>query len=449
MNETIAALSTAPGPSMRAVVRLSGPEAFACASSLLAGGSDLEGMKGFSAPEVKLSLSGAELPVRMIVMRAPRSYTTEDVVEFHILGAHALAERILSLCLDQGARLARPGEFTQRAYLGGRIDASQVEGVLQVIESRSDEERSAAVHLLEGKTLRAAGEVRNILVHVLAGIEAYLDFTDEDTEALDVGTLREELVACSEHLQQIEHTLNRKKPLGNLPRLVLLGPPNAGKSSLFRALVPASRSLTSEVPGTTRDLLEGEVKKTARPFLLYDAPGVAESRDPLERLALSRLAGMTARMDGLIIVLDRAAAPQRQRIARLMAMAGCKPFLVVMNKSDLPEHGGWKEYNFNYPTLTLSALKGRGMENLIETLDPLIDSLIPGGGGVGVDFQLASTTRRAQQAIQEALEEDWEGGLELVAMELREATEAIGQLTGRVWDEEILNELFSRFCIGK
>jgi tRNA modification GTPase len=450
MNETIAALSTAPGPSMRAVIRMSGTDAIACASAMLDPGIRLEGMKGFSAPDVKIRLpGGAKIPARMILMRAPRSYTTEDVVEFHIPGAPALAERVLSLCLEQGARLAEPGEFTRRAFLGGRIDVSQVEGVLQMIESRSDEERKAAVHLMQGGILEDATGVRDILVHVLAGIEAYLDFTDEDTEALDVQTLRKELDACSDQLRKIENALSRKRPLGNLPRLALLGPPNAGKSSLFRALVPAGRALTSEVPGTTRDLLEGEVRKTALPFLLYDGPGVAKTRDPLERLASSRLIGMIARMDGAVLVLDGSASLEGLDIARLLSLVEGKPYLVVLNKSDLPLHCDGSALEVDQPCLSLSATTGEGLDSLVEALDPMIRSLTPGQGGVGVDFQLAATARRARETIREALVEDWEGGLELVAMELREATEAIGRLTSPVWDEEILDTLFNRFCIGK
>lgn len=449
MNDTIAALSSAPGPSMRAVVRVSGPAAFELAARIVAEGPDPSNLPGFSAPVVNLRLhKESRLPARMLIMRGPRSYTTEDVVEFHILGAQSLAESLLAVCIDEGARPAGPGEFTQRAFLGGRIDAAQVEGVLNLIESRSDGERRAAMHLLQGRISKEVHHVRAALIDALAAIEAYLDFTDEDTEALDYETVRQRLFLCRKDLQHIVETMGRKETWRGLPSVVLLGPQNAGKSTLFNVLVPASRVIMSEIPGTTRDLLEGEVTQGVRPFLLFDAPGVVQSRDPLERLALSRLSGRMAQMDAVLTVFDCSKPPDPENIPRIQELAGIRPCRYILNKSDLAAHRSWDDFNLDEPLIRVSARTGEGLSDLVQVMDRFLPSVTYDNRG-GTDIFLMNALQKTCDAINNAIDEDWEGGLELVAMELREATEALGQLGARVLDEEILNQIFSRFCIGK
>lgn len=449
MNDTIAAQSTAPGAGLRAVVRVSGPAAFSLAGRMLARGPDPGKLKGFSAPPVFLALSGGgEISARMLVMRAPRSYTTEDVVEFHLLGAQPLAEKVLKRCLEEGARLAEPGEFTKRAYLAGRIDGAQVKGVISLIESRSDEDRRASLHLLQGNASKEAATVRRDLVDTLAALEAYLDFVDEDTEAVDKHDLRSRLRDCLVRLDRIESQVARRIPMRNWPRVVLLGPPNAGKSSLFRALVPKGRALISPEPGTTRDLLEGEVHWGEKSLLLYDAPGVAETRNPLERLAISRLAAMMARMEAALIVLDGSAAPPRDEILSIIRLAGTCPRLFILNKNDLGLHEAWREFGFDPLPIPISSLEGVGTDRLLDRLCAFLPSPM-GEGGIGLDLDTAACIRKSKKALMEALNGDWEGGVELVAMELREATDSIGRLAGRIDQEEVLQTVFSKFCIGK
>lgn len=447
--DTIAALSTAPGLGLRAIVRMSGPKSLSIAASLLPDDFDLEGLPGYSAPQVTLSLrEGGLVSAQLLLMRAPRSYTTEDVIEFHLPGSLPLSERLLADCLDAGARLAEPGEFTLRAYRGGRITADQVEGILGLIESRSDSERKAALHLLEGSPSRETAAVRRDLLEVLAAIEAYLDFTDEDTEEVESANLRRRLEQCRDRLRRIAAPLNRKLPLRGRDRVVLLGPPNAGKSSLFRRLVPTSRVLTSQLPGTTRDLIEGEVSIEGTPFLLFDAPGIMQSRDPLERLAQSRLFGMMGRMDAGLLVFDGSCAPSYDVLREVMVAMGPKPCLAVLNKNDLEPHPEWDEIRFEMPSFRISAAGGFGVDEMLQSLVSLLPESLPQAGS-GIDFQLNQALSRAGAAIDVALQGDWDGGLELIAMEVREATQAIGSLSSPVTDEEILQAVFSRFCIGK
>jgi len=448
MNDTIAAISTAPGAALRSIVRISGPNALELSRSMVCEGPDPEALPGFSAPSIVLSLDGGcRAACRMIVLRAPRSYTREDVVEFHLPGAPALNVAVLDQCLSAGARYAEPGEFTRRAYLSGRIDSTQVEGVLALIGSRSDEERAAAVRLLRGGMIEEAQTVRQRLVEVLAAVEAYLDFTDEDTEAVHHGELAHRLSECLEWIGKMEDRLARKAEPG-LPKVVILGPPNAGKSTLFKALVPAGRVLTSPEPGTTRDLIEGKVKTPASPFLLYDAPGISDSRDPLERLAVSRLNSVLESMDAVLLVFDGAAPPEREEVARVIRTAGSAPCVTVLNKRDLAGHPGWKGVRFDGEPIEVSAASHFGLDRLKAGVLDVLPSR-PGVGGAAPDLKTRSTLERARESIEEALRQDWEGGLEIVAMVLHEATWAVGQLTTKVTEEEILEAVFSRFCIGK
>ncbi|MFH1999216.1 MAG: GTPase, partial [Planctomycetota bacterium] len=259
---------------------------------------------------------------------------------------------------------------------------------------------------------------------------------------------RERLRKCLNRLDEIEAPLKRRLPLRGLARVALLGPPNAGKSSLFKRLVPSSRVLTSSLPGTTRDLIEGEVNAQGFSFLLFDTPGIMGSRDPLERLARSRLLNMMGRMDAAVLVFDASSLPSRVEVRSILKIVGSRPCIAVMNKSDLSEHPAWAEIPLDLPALSVSALTGEGIDSLLSRLAAVLPMPSPQGGS-GIDFQMAHAIQSARNAISTALQNDWECGLELVAMEVRDATDAIGSLSTAVTDEEILNAIFSRFCIGK
>jgi len=449
MVETIAAVATAPGRSWRSIVRLSGEGAFGVGGRLLKSGPRPEKVPGFSAPCVTVApLPDLEVRARMLVMRAPFSYTTEDVVEFHIAGSVPLAQQLLAQCCRLGARRADPGEFTRRAFQSGRIDGLQAEGVLALIESSSESERAAAVARLRGRPTREAAEVRDRLLQLLATIEAWLDFTDEDTESLDRKSVESELALCRDGLNRIRTMVERRRPFRNLPCVVLLGPPNAGKSSLFQALVPGSEVIVSSVPGTTRDLIEGAVQCGDTMFRLFDAPGVADTDDPLERLAVASLHGMMDRIDACIVVLDGSLPPDRDVLRRLLLFSGPREAVYALNKRDQGEDPGWKKIGLPGEKLAISARFEGGLPTLLGSLDAILPAPM-GGEAFFVGALLAGRIDRAVTAIDEALDRNWEGGLELVALEIRSAFDALADIGGRLTGDEILDTLFSRFCIGK
>jgi len=449
VDETIAAIATAPGRSFRAIVRMSGRDAVSLASALVCEGPDPAGARGFSAPPVLLELArGRRIRARMLVMRAPRSYTAEDVVEFLLPGSPPLAAAVLAECVRRGARPAGPGEFTRRAYVNGRIDAVQVEGVLALIESASEEQRAAAMERLRGRPSQEAAAARGRLLDVLAAIEAYVDFTDEDTEGLDASALRGEIAACRRHLVDARTLLARRRVVRDRPGAVILGPPNAGKSSLFCALVPGKSVCVSSVPGTTRDLIEGEVRGGGRTFRLFDAPGVMETDDPLERLALANLEGMLDRVQGCLVLIDGSRPPGGAALRALRTFAGERPCVYALNKSDRTIDPGWDEWDFPGGVHRVSALKRDGLDALLESLARILPE--PAGpDAAAMDVEILECIGRAVEAMDRAIAEDWTGGIELVALEIREAFDALGAFTRTVTGEELLDAVFARFCIGK
>jgi tRNA modification GTPase len=449
VDETIAAVATASSRSFRSIVRMSGKEALATAQSLIHSGPDPRHARGFAAPPVLLALErGFRVPARLLVMRAPYSYTTEDVVEFFLPGSPSLARTVLAACLRRGARLAGPGEFTRRAFVNGRIDAVQVEGVLSLIESVSEEQRAAAMERLCGKPTREAAAARARLLEVLAAIEAYVDFTDEDTEGLDAKELRAEIAACRRHLERARALIERRPALRDEPGIVILGPPNAGKSSLFDALVPGGSAIVSSVPGTTRDLIEGAIAHGGRAFHLFDAPGVLDTDDPLERLALANLEGMLDRIRGCLVLLDGSRPPDKRALSVLWSFRGDRPCVIALNKRDLGIDPDWEEWEFLARAHRISAREGEGLEELLDSLVRILPE--PSGPEAeGMDVETAACMERAVQAMDRALGEDWIGGVELVAMEIREAFEALGAVARPVTGDELLDAVFARFCIGK
>ncbi len=454
MDDTIAAVATAPGKSFTAVVRMSGQGAISIADDLIGSGPRPGNLKGFSAPETELALPGGRsVCAGLLVMRRPFSYTVEDMVEFHIPGSGPLVRAVLAECLRLGARLAGPGEFTRRAFLNGRIDEVQVEGVLSLIESRSDEQRAAAMERLKGRPSREAAAARDRLLGILADIEAYIDFTDEDTESFDEESLREELVESGNDLRGVLDMLGRRKPQSDLPGVVILGPPNAGKSSLFKSLVPGKRVIISSVPGTTRDLIRGEVHRTETAFRLYDAPGVTETQDPLERLAVANLAGLMGRIQVCLVLLDGSRPFDRKLLSGLTRFYGDRARVFLLNKADLGIDPSWKDVALPGVVHSISVLAGQGLEKMLDSVKrALPEPRSP--GTAALDAGYAIRIKNALHAVDRALEEDWISGVELVAMEIRDAFSSLGGLSaatqsGDTASEELLNAVFSRFCIGK
>jgi len=455
--ETIIAVSTPAGYALRAVVRLSGPEALAVVERRFepaAGGSGWS--RTFRATPGALRLDGGALsvPCTVYVMRAPRSYTREDVVEVHLCGSPALLDMVLDELLAGGGavRVARPGEFTERAFVNGRIDLAQAEAVLSVIRARSEAELMAAAAKLEGSVSDECATVQNELAELRALIEAALDFAEH---GIDLITEEDFLASAMRIRTRLEAEVAKGR--GELAsdgrvHVVLCGPPNAGKSSVLNRLAGREVALVHEAPGTTRDPVRGEIEVEGICFAITDTAGLREGAQGVEAAASAMARRLARNAQLLVLVLDGAVAlpPGAVDVAR---GAGAGRVLCVVNKCDLPQALDERALaDVAGEVVRVSALTGEGIEELREALGRVVvqGRLDASAADCLFNARQREAVRRALLHLAEAEEAVRSRmGYEFAALDLREATDALGEVTGRVGAQDVLDRIFSRFCIGK
>ena len=452
MTETIAAIATPFGEGAIALLRLSGPRAVEMTRAIFRGAKEftprLAHFGAIHDGERKLD------EVLLTVFPAPASYTGEDVVEIACHGGVLISRRILELLLQNGARSAAPGEFTQRAYLNGKMDLTQAEAVMDLIGAQTDLALRAATEQLEGRLGEKFRELRDGLIEVLAHIEAYIDFPDEDIDPATGDALLAKIDAVRANASALLATARPGKILREGVRTVIYGAPNVGKSSLLNLLLGYERAIVSARPGTTRDVIEEVIDLRGIPLRIVDTAGMRESDDEIEREGMARTQRQVERADLVLHVVDasgpisdfpsaRSGPGGRFQISDLETRT-----LLVLNKSDLGEHESWH----GVEGVRISCLKSEG----IAALDDAIVAKITGGDTAQRDWSVAINARHEaalQTALRftEAAREAFTNGLspEFVAEELRAALNAVGDILGRVDHEEVLGKIFSTFCIGK
>ncbi|MBI3268640.1 MAG: tRNA uridine-5-carboxymethylaminomethyl(34) synthesis GTPase MnmE [Planctomycetes bacterium] len=439
--DTIVALSSPPGASFLAVVRLSGPDAFRHASSVLRLAAPLRGRAAFHAP---LNLDGLTLPARVWTFPAPRSYTREDVAEIHLPGSPP----VITLCLEAlhraGARPAAPGEFTRRAFLHGRLDLAQAESVLALLQARSEEELRLAKRRLEGGFSREVGALAERVLDLRVRLEAEIDFSDQDLPSEEASAFRGAVERARVELAALRAGTARQEVFRADPVVALVGAPNAGKSSLFNRLALRKRALVHDEPGTTRDVVEGEAVEEGVRFRLQDTAGLREGAGELEAEAMRWTRQALDDADLVVLVVDRSQPPAAaERLVAAAAVRG-EATLVVVNKCDLPAVAGAGPRG-----LEVSARTGAGLASLRAELARRLSSGSERGSiSFLVNARHAEALARAGQALDRGAEA-LPRGLDLAANDLREAEDALGDILGRRTAEDLLGAIFSRFCIGK
>jgi tRNA modification GTPase len=393
--------------------------------------------------------------VVVTLFRAPQSYTGEDVVEISAHGSPFTLRKILGLCLQKGARLAGPGEFTERAFLSGKMDLTQAEAVAELIRAKTDKSQAAALAQLQGRLAEKVRSLRAKLLPLLAHVEVGLDHSDEDHDFLS----RERLTAnCHEVEQEIEDLLDSahiSKILREGFRIALLGRPNVGKSSLLNALLKEERAIVTPIPGTTRDTLEENLNLQGIPVILTDTAGLRrQTEDPVERLGIERTRKSLAGADAVIGLFDGSEdlTPEDEEVIR---EAMTKPHIWVINKSDLPQHLPPKSLhaqNGGATVVNLSAKTGEGLEGLIQSITDL--ALTEKARAAEAQWLLNARHEAALARAKEALARATESARadayeECVALELQTALGALGEVIGETTTEELLDQIFSQFCVGK
>ena len=457
--DTISAIVTAPGEAGVGIVRVSGPlaqnvgEALFCSAS----GRKLAELPSHYASYGKVvnPVDGAMVDeVLLLVMRAPHSYTREDVVEIQCHGSHVSLRRILALTLSCGARLAEPGEFTKRAFLNGRLDLTQAEAVMDVIRAKTEASLRLAVRHLEGGLAAAIRAERERLLALIAHIEALLDYPEEEIEEVSAQQAADGAALAAAKLQHLLDTADQGKVLREGLATVILGKPNVGKSSLLNALVRTQRAIVTDVPGTTRDVIEEYVNLRGVPLRIIDTAGIRETEDIVEKLGVERSRQMLEEADLVLVLLDTS-RPLSTEDKEVLTLLGAQKSLVLLNKSDLPPLWGEEEIRTLAPgqqVLRISLAAASGLEELEEAI---VQQVYCGAASQGEG--LLAVNVRQEALLQQAVRHLQEVGiaaaagmpLDRLSIDLRAAWTLLGEITGDTVGEDMITEIFSRFCIGK
>jgi tRNA modification GTPase len=442
--DTVAAISTPVGEGAIAMVRISGEHAIAVAGQIFRGNERVSVIPSQCQRLGEVFVKDRVIDqVMLAVHRAPGSYTGEDLVEISCHGGVLVTSQVLEACLGAGARAARPGEFTERAFLNGKMDLTQAEAVIDLIRARTDLALRSAREQLEGRLGQEISVIRSALVDLLAHIEAAIDFSEEGIAPDGSARLKVRLDSIQSQMRDLLETAEQGRILREGLRAVIYGPTNAGKSSLLNRLLGFERAIVSERPGTTRDTIEEIINLRGIPIRLLDTAGLRESSDEIERAGMMRTEKSLAGSDLLLYVLDRSV----QKPAGFTENSSEQTQIVLLNKSDLPEHPDWR----NVDALRICCLSADGLRGLEDAIIARIsEKHLRAESGVAINARHRDCLRRALSSCDLAAG-TMEAAFapEYVALDLRAALRALDEITGAANSEEIRDALFAQFCIGK
>lgn len=451
---TIVAPATPAGKGAIAILRLSGPRALQIGSSMT--GKELTGLSPRLLTRCDVyDETGRRFDTGLVaVFRAPHSFTGEELVEIHLHGSPVLLERAARTALSFGAVPAQPGEFSRRAFLHGKIDLTQAEGLADLIAARSEAAARAAFRQLRGGIGDAVSPLREKMLSLLATLEAAIDFPEEeDIPPAETAKLIEMMEEMDHFLRGLSDSFRQGRLLRDGAVVAIAGVANVGKSSLLNRLLGEDRAIVTDVPGTTRDYLSEEVSLSGVPVRLVDTAGLQETGDPVEREGVRRSRRIVAESDLVLFLLD-GSRPAHAGDEEAYREVETRPHLLLVNKSDLPAAESGKRFSGagRRGRISLSARTGEGIPELLERM---AEEIVPGGGDILGEAVLsrlrqAEAVSRAREALARAREAARNGlPEECVAADLRDARQALAELTGEIAPEEVLDRIFSSFCIGK
>ena len=474
MEETIAAIATAPGEGGIGIVRISGEDALIILEKIFTRVKKEYVKEDGKLPAAQNEVIGSPIrPRRMhygfvrdnfsgklidevmtVYFKAPYSYTAEDVVEIQCHGSLVSLRKILSLILKNGARLAEPGEFTKRAFLNGRLDLSQAEAVIDLIRAKSDKSFDVALNQLEGVFSEKIRQIRGQLMDSLVNITVNIDYPDEDIEELTFENLVRDLTAVRCKIEEMLRTSDTGRIITEGLKVSIIGKPNVGKSSLMNALLRETRAIVTEIPGTTRDTIEEMLTIRGIPVKLTDTAGIRETEDIIEKIGIEKSKEAFNQAD-LIIFMTDGSRPLEEEDFAIIEQIGEKKAILVLNKIDLPQAVASAEITKLLPKASVieaSVAKGQG----IEEIETVIENLVYGGEVKQKDSMLVTNARHknlleeAETTLGDAIEMAKAcQPLELLEIDASRAYECLGAIIGEAVEEDIIKEVFARFCLGK
>ncbi len=460
LNDTIAAIITALGPAGVGIIRISGSEALEIGDRVYKGKKSLQEVLTHSVNYGHVyDYKNKEVidEALFLVMHGPHTFTGEDVVEIQCHGGYVVVQKVLELVLRNGARLAEPGEFSKRAFLNGKLDLSQAEAIMDIVNAKTDQSLKVAINQHQGKLSKTINNLRHNLLELLAYIEADIDFPDDDIERLTNEEIKERILSLRERVSTILATAKRGKIIREGLNVVIIGKPNVGKSSLLNALLKENRAIVTDIPGTTRDAIEEFINLGGVPIKIIDTAGIRDTEDLVEKIGVEKAKEFINKADLVLFVLDILTGVTEADRNILNNYLKDVPTIVLVNKSDL------KDSNFDIESikvavgddkaiLQISALESEGIDELEKQILELFFS-----GQIDTSNDELITNVRHVQALTSALDylESALNSLNLylpsdfLAIDLKAAWESLGKITGETVEEDLLDQIFSQFCLGK
>lgn len=455
--DTIAAISTPPGEGAISIVRMSGEEAVSIAQKVFSG-KDLTQAKSHTINygHIVDPKTHEEIDEVMVsLMLAPKTFTREDVVEINCHGGIVATNRILQLLLVNGARLAEPGEFTKRAFLHGRIDLTQAESVMDLIRAKTDRSMKIALNQLDGNLSHLIDSLRKDILDVLAQVEVNIDYPEyDDVEEMTTKLLKEKEIEIKQRIEQLLKTASQGKIMREGLATALVGRPNVGKSSLLNHLLHEDKAIVTDVAGTTRDVIEEYVNVSGVPLKLIDTAGIRETDDKVEKIGVERSKKAIEQSDLVLLVLNAAESLTKEDL-ELIRLTNDKKRIIILNKTDLEEKLDRKELakiSENAPVYATSILKNEGVEALEEAISKLFFNGIENSQSTVMvtNARHIALLKKAQNSLDSVLEGISSGmPVDLVQIDMTEAWNLLGEITGESYEDELLDQLFSQFCLGK
>ena len=454
---TIASISTAPGIGGIGIIRMSGEKSFEVLDKIFVAKNkqNIDEIKGYTIKYGNIVENGNIIDeVLVSYFKAPRSYTTENMCEINSHGGTVIVRKILELCLKNGAELAEPGEFTKRAFLNGRIDLAQAESVIDLINSKSDREAKSGIKQLEGALSKEIKDIKQEIMNVLVNIEVTIDYPEYDTPEVQKQELTMMLEKVEKKLSQLEESFDNGKIIKEGIKTAIIGKPNAGKSSLLNTILKEERAIVTDIEGTTRDTIEEFVTVKGIPIKLVDTAGIRNAKDEVEKIGIQKSIEEAQNADLIIAIFDSSKELTNEDKEIIDLIKG-KKAIILLNKTDLPSKidENNKQLKENAKNIIkISAKNNQGINKLYDKIAEMFSL-----NQINLDNEVLITNVRHKNIISKALQNVKKANeailvnmpIDIVTIYIKEILEDLGEITGEYVTEDIINEIFSKFCLGK
>ena len=456
--EAIVAISTPPGYGGIGIIRISGKDTFKIIEKIFEPKNKKKNeIKGYTMKYGKILSSNGNIIDEVLVTYfvSPKSFTTENMCEINSHGGPIILKKILEICLENGAKMAEPGEFTKLAFLNGRIDLAQAEAIIDMINSKTEKEQQASINQLEGNLSNKINEIREDIMQKMVDIEASIDYPEYDIEEITKRELRQMLEKVNIKLKKIEDNFEKGKLIKDGIRLAIIGRPNAGKSSLLNAILNEERAIVTEYEGTTRDIIEEFVVIEGIPVKVIDTAGIRnKTDDKIEQIGIEKAKEIAKNADLVIYIIDSSKKIEEED-KEILKLLKYKKAIIVLNKQDLDSEISTKTEGIrelNKTIIKLSALKKEGIEQLYKEISEMFKL-----GEIKIDESVTVTNERHKEIIKNAQKNtndsinsiDNNMPIDIIQISIKQILENLGKITGNSVSEEIIDEIFKKFCLGK